>query len=144
MRKTVVAALALSAAACSAAPVVGHGLASGPEHAPAEVAGQWQFRVAGKDAARETVVVFTTEPAETCLSGEWFKAVAVSPDGLGFSRPAYSYSNGRLELLLSTELCDAYTSLVGNVSGSRFSGTHLSSGLFGSTEHGQVTGVRKP
>jgi hypothetical protein len=108
------------------------------------VAGQWNFRVVGKDGVREPVVMLTTEPAETCLSGQWFKAVAVSPGGLAFSRPAYSYSNGRLELLLSSELCDAYTSLIGSVAGHTFSGAHVSYGLFGSTEHGKVTGASQP
>ena len=138
------AALLLSVAGCSAAPVVSDLHTAKPEPAPALVAGQWQFHVMGKDAVREPVVMLTQEPANTCLSGEWFKAVVVEPGGLSFSKPAYSYSDGRLELLLSSELCDAYTSLVGSVSGNRFSGAHVSYGLFGSTEHGKVTGARQP
>ena len=125
-------------------PTAGAKNAAVSEPVPAQVTGRWQFRVAGKDVAREPIVALTNEPAKTCLSGEWFKVVVLSPGGLAFSQPAYTYSNGRLELLLSSELCDAYTSLVGSVSGGRFSGTHVSYGLFGSTEHGKVTGVRQP
>ncbi|WP_312345696.1 hypothetical protein [Stenotrophomonas acidaminiphila] len=138
------AALLWSTTACSAMPAAGAKKAAVSEPAPAQVTGQWQFRVAGKDGVREPVVTLTKEPAKTCQSGDWLKAVVVSPGSLAFSQPAYTYSNGRLELLLSSELCDAYTSLVGNVSGGRFSGTHVSDGLFGSIEHGKVTGVRQP
>ncbi|MBB3802562.1 hypothetical protein FHR47_002829 [Xanthomonas arboricola] len=138
------AALLVSAAGCSTAPLVGDLHTTGLESSPAQIAGQWQFNALGNDAIRESVVILTTESANTCLSGEWFKAVVVSPGGLSFSKPAYNYSDGRLELLLSSELCDAYTSLVGSVSGSRFSGAHVSYGLFGSTEQGKITGARQP
>ena len=145
MRNTIaLAVLFLSVTACSVAPVARDAPTRASEPAPTEVVGQWNFQVTGKDGVREPVVMLTAEPAETCLSGQWFTAVAVSPSGLAFSKPAYSYSNGRLELLLSSELCDAYTSLIGTVAGRGFSGAHVSYGLFGSTEHGKVTGARQP
>jgi hypothetical protein len=145
MKNTIaLAALILSVTACAAAPVARDTLIPASESAPAQVAGQWKFQVTGKDGIREPLVILTTKPAETCLSGQWFKVVPVSSHGLAFSKPVYSYSKGRLELLLSSELCDAYTSLIGTVAGSSFSGTHVSYGLFGSTEHGKVTGARQP
>ncbi|SOO02620.1 exported hypothetical protein [Xanthomonas citri pv. fuscans] len=73
------AALLVSAAGCSTAPLVGDLHTTGPEPAPAQIAGQWQFNALGNDAICEPVVILTTESANTCLSGEWFKAVVVSP-----------------------------------------------------------------
>lgn len=144
MRNSIVLATLLSVTACTVAPVAHDAPAPASEPAPAQLAGQWNFRVTSKDAVREAIVLLTTEPAEACLSGQWFKAFAVSPGGLTFSRPAYSYSNGRFELLLSSELCDAYTSLVGTVASKGLRGVHVSYGLSGSTERGKVTGARQP
>lgn len=135
------AAIFLSVVVCSAAPVAGDTRRAASEPVPIEVPGQWRFEVTEKDGVRNPVIVLTKEPADTCLSGEWLKAVVVSPSGLSFSKPAYSYSNGRLELLLSSELCGAYSSLIGTVAGHHFDGTYVSYGLFGGTEHGKVTGA---
>lgn len=111
--------------------------------APDTVRGAWEFSVtSGKDSYSATFV-FSDTSAETCLSGAWYQARLVSTGGPKVSQPAYRYEGGRLELLLSTKLCDAYNSFVGDVSGNQFNGEHVSYGLFGSTEHGKVTGVRR-
>lgn len=105
------------------------------------VTGTWDFVVAGKRRTQSFSFVLTDAPAHTCISGNWFQAQPLSAPPDQVSRPAYRYQSGELEILLSTELCDAYTSFIGNVSRSTFEGSHTSYGLFGSTEHGRVSGV---
>lgn len=132
-------ATALLASGCSTTP-----LAAETVPAPESVLGTWEFTVTGKDGTRIPVIQLTDTPSDTCISGEWFRAKVVSAGGLKLSDPAYTYSGGRLEVLLTNGLCDAYTSLTGTVSGAQFNGEHVSYGLFGSTEHGKVVGVRRP
>jgi hypothetical protein len=111
--------------------------------APNTVTGAWDFAVSGKRQTQSFSFVLTDTPADTCISGNWFQAQPLSTPQGQVSRPAYQYQSGKLEILLSTELCDAYTSFIGDVSGSTFEGTHVSYGLFGSTEHGKVSGARR-
>ena len=109
--------------------------------APDVATGTWDFVVTGKREPQSFSFVLTDTPADTCISGTWYQARLLSAPQGQVSRPAYQYQAGKLEILLSTELCDAYTSFIGNVSGSVFEGSHVSYGLFGSTEHGKVGGA---
>ena len=131
-------ATTLLASGCSTPPPV----ATVPP--PESVLGTWEFTVSDKDGPRNPVIRLTETPSDTCISGDWFQAKVVSADGLKFSDPTYTYSDGRLEVLLTSGLCDAYTSFIGTVSGTQFNGAHVSYGLFGSTEHGKVVGARRP
>lgn len=135
-------AIVIMVAGCSATlrstalgePIVG---------APSSVVGNWAFTVTGKDGTYVSTFRLTDKPAETCQSGDWFRAVVTSTGGQEYSAPAYTYASGRLELLLSSDLCDAYTSFSGTVSGAEFHGKHVSYGLSFSTEHGNVVGRRQ-
>src|SRR5688572_19648453 len=109
--------------------------------APSSVTGVWDLVVTGKRQTQSFSLSLTDIPADTCISGNWFQAQPLSGPQGQVSRPAYQYQSGKLEILLSTELCDAYTVFIGNVSGSTFEGSHVSYGLFGSTEHGKVSGA---
>ena len=123
------------------------GCSSTPVHQaspPSTVVGTWQFSITGDEGSYSSTFMLTDVPAETCISGNWYRAQPVSPVRPQVSRPAYSYEAGRLELLLSSELCDAYSSFIGKVAGSHFTGSHVSYGLFGSTEHGKVKGALRP
>lgn len=109
--------------------------------APNAVTGIWDLVVTDKSQTQSFSFALTDTPADTCISGNWFQARPLSAPQGQVSRPAYQYQSGKLEILLSTELCDGYTVLIGNVSGSTFEGSHVSYGLFGSTEHGKVSGA---
>ena len=114
---------------------------SSPSLAPSAVMGTLDFVVTGKKGPEQFSFALTDTLADTCISGTWYQARPLSVPRGQVSRPAYQYVSGKLEILLSTELCDSYTSFIGNVSGSSFKGSHVSYGLFGSTEHGQVSGT---
>lgn len=105
--------------------------------------GVWDFVVTGKADAQRYSFDLTDSPADTCLSGNWYMARSLAAPRGQVSKPAYRFESGQLEILLATELCDAYTSLIGTVSGSNFEGSHVSYGLFGSTEHGKVRGAQR-
>ena len=136
-------ASALVAAGCSTSPSTS-ATTTASSFAPESVLGTWEFTITGDGSAHKPVFRLTDDPAETCLSGDWFRAKVVSADDLNLSDPAYTYSSGRLELLLVNGLCDSYRSLIGTVSDAQFSGEHVSYGLYGSTEHGKVTGFWHP
>jgi hypothetical protein len=86
---------------------------------------------------------FTAAEAETCISGNWHRAKLLSATDRQVSSPAYTYESGRLELLLSSELCDSYSSYIGQIDSDSFAGAYVTYGMFGSTEHGKVTGTRR-
>jgi hypothetical protein len=135
----------LAIAACAAFP---HSQeiprSSSSSSSPDTVIGTWDFSVTSASTPQHFGFALTSTPADTCLSGAWYEARPISvPNGV-VSRPAYHYESGKLEILLSTELCDGYTSFIGNVSGSKFDGSYISYGLGGSTEHGKVTGSQRP
>ena len=109
--------------------------------APSSVKGIWDFVVTGKRQTQSFSFALTDTPADTCISGNWLQAQSLSAPQGQTSRPAYHYQSGKLEILLSTELCDANTSFIGNVSGSTFEGSYVSYSLFGGTEHGKVSGA---
>jgi len=131
--------LALLAASCTSTPAQTGGIESSA--APGSVKGTWDFVVSGKGPPQSFSFALTDSPAETCISGTWYQAQPLSAPKGSVSRPAYQYQSGRLEILFSTELCDAYTSLIGSVSGSSFQGSHVSYSLFGSSEHGKASGT---
>lgn len=144
--KTVSTILGLIAAAvtCSA-------LASDPQtnqpaqgnHPLAAIVGTWVFiETQDKTTVRHTFT-FTEAAASTCLSGVWHQAKLLSAADRQVLKPAYRFEAGKLELLLSSELCDSYNSYVGNVNGKAFSGVHVSYGLGFSKELGKVTGMRR-
>jgi hypothetical protein len=141
-----VTSLAILLAACAGSPdradVAPLNTASPVESAA--VNGTWDFVVTGKDEPQRFSFDLTDSPADTCLSGNWYQARPLEAPRDQVSKPAYRFESGQLEILLSTELCDAYTSLIGTVTGSRFQGAHVSYGLFGSTEHGKVRGAQRP
>jgi hypothetical protein len=132
----------LLTAGCVASPDrVGVTQSRSPPLEPNAVTGTWDFVVTGKQEPQQFSFALTDIPADTCISGRWYQARPISVPRGQVSRPAYQYASGKLEILLSTELCDSYTSFIGNVSGSTFKGAHVSYGLFGSTEHGKVSGA---
>lgn len=137
-------AAALIATGCSTAPPLINTNKPSLTPAPETMLGTWEFTTTDKDGIRKSAFQLSDAPADTCISGQWFRAKVISAGGLKPSDPAYTYSNGRLELLLTNGLCDAYTSFVGTVSGAQFDGTYVSYGLFGGTEHGKVVGFRRP
>jgi hypothetical protein len=81
----------------------------------------------------------TGQEAHTCLAGKWRMAELLSARSPEVSRPAYRYEDGKLELLLSTDWCDAYNSFTGRFEQGNFVGKHVSYGLDGGVEHGNVT-----
>ena len=92
---------------------------------------------------RELEFVLTDAPIDTCLSGDWRKAVATT-DTQGYTRrPAYIIEDGRLHLLLVNTLCDSYDQYIGEISGASFVGEHVSVGLGSSVKLGNVTGTYK-
>src|SRR5690606_9008173 len=117
-------AAALLITGCSAAPTlptVGPSLSAVTSES---VLGTWDFSVTGKEGTNKLTFRLTEEPADTCISGDWFRAKVTSAGGFKLSDPAYTYSGGRLEVLLTNGICDSYTSFVGKVSGGQFSGAH--------------------
>ena len=135
--------LALLASGCTGTAVRQAGEPQPAAAPPTSVVGTWEFSVGGGKATHSSTFTLSDAPAETCLSGSWYQAQLISSDTQQVSRPAYRYEAGRLELLLSTELCDAYSSFIGSVTDISFTGAYVSYGLFGSTEHGKVTGTRR-
>ncbi|WP_434026801.1 hypothetical protein [[Pseudomonas] boreopolis] len=138
MKVLATALFAVLVSSCASAPVQ-TGTVTSP--APDLVTGTWDFVVAGKGAPQSFSFSLTNIPAETCISGTWYQAQPLSAPKGSVSRSAYQYQSGKLEILLSSELCDAYTSFIGSVSGASFEGSHVSYGLFGGIEHGKVSGA---
>jgi hypothetical protein len=103
---------------------------------------RWRFTVAdiGKPS-RDVTFVVTDEPAETCISGTWKRLNISGDSALRLDQPAYSVSGRNLQILLSTDLCDAYNMLVGALQDGSFSGAHRFTGLGGSHDFGTVTGT---
>jgi hypothetical protein len=83
----------------------------------------------------------TDRPANACLSGDWKALEIIGSAEKAASRPAYSLNGRHLQILLSTELCDAYSEYVGTLSECGFSGKHQFSGMFGGKEYGKVYAV---
>ena len=102
----------------------------------------WDFVIYDSGGKIENEVSFkvTADPAATCLGGDWRKLVVLRETSPMTSDPAYLLEGRNLLVLLSTDLCDGYDELKGELSAASFSGQHISSGLFGGTDHGKVTG----
>jgi len=82
----------------------------------------------------------TDETADTCLGGDWKRLVVLQESNSSTRNPAYSIQGRNLQILLSTELCDAYDQLLGVLDERGFVGKHEFSHLLGGEEFGRVVG----
>ncbi len=89
---------------------------------------------------RDLAFELTSQPAETCIAGNWKRANAVHDRGKYTRKSAYTLEDGRLEVLLINEMCDSYDSYVGQLSNGVFTGDHVAYGLGFSESLGKVTG----
>ena len=90
----------------------------------------------------------TTEPAKSCLSGEWKKvrvlqnSVQTLSDWFTMNDyyPSYSLDDGFFSIQLNMPgWCDAYRMLTGKLSDHEVSGEYTSDGMFGGTSLGTFT-----
>ncbi|MBB6368548.1 hypothetical protein FHR56_003727 [Xanthomonas sacchari] len=117
IRNLSIAACFFFAAACNAQP----------QHHYSRVAFV-ETNAAGKEI-RKLTFELTDQPAKTCISGEWKQAHVVSDPGRYTKTPAYTITDGQLEVLLINTVCDGYDSYVGTITGTTFSGDHVAYGL---------------
>ncbi len=90
---------------------------------------------------RQLSFIFTNEPAQTCIAGDWKKAEVIEGAAGYTHNPAYTLENGRLEVLLVNQVCDSYDSYVGKLSNGQFHGEHVAYGLGFSKTLGKVSGA---
>ena len=90
---------------------------------------------------RQLSFVLTNEPVKTCISGDWKKAKVVNDIAAYTNNPAYTLENGKLEVLLVNQMCDAYDSYVGKLSNGKFLGDHVAYGLGFNKTFGSVSGA---
>lgn len=89
---------------------------------------------------RRIVLVLTGEPGATCR-GEGWKKVRIQGDSGGPVRhPVYKESEGKIEVLLVSDICDGYEAYTGRLWQGMFSGEHVQYG-WGSKTVGRVTGT---
>lgn len=91
-----------------------------------------------------TTFRITDRPANACLSGEWKTLEVVGGSEPMPRSPAYSLQGNKLQVLLSTELCDAYDLFTGELDAKGFTGIHHFLGMGASKEFGKVYGVPVP
>lgn len=90
---------------------------------------------------RQLSFILTNEPVKTCISGDWKKAKAIKDVAAYTNNPAYTLENGKLEVLLINQMCDAYDSYAGELSNGQFHGTHVAYGLGFNKTLGNVSGT---
>lgn len=102
----------------------------------------WDFDLYRGRSQWETRLTFeiTDEPTDPCLGGTWKKLRLLGGPERMAPSPAYSVEGRNLQILLSTGLCDAYSTLNGVLDDDRFLGKHEHSGMWTHTLHGRVTG----
>jgi hypothetical protein len=135
LRRASLVAMLLGASACATHPSPGPGWAVGS---------RWRFTITGPEGHAPQVVTFvvTAEKANACMGGDWRRLRRLSGSYERLSEPAYSLEGDHLDVLLASDICDAYRQLDGHVEGGRFSGRHASLGLGGTTDLGTATAVR--
>jgi len=103
----------------------------------------WVFIALDAGGKVDTSATFriTDHPANACLSGEWKTLEVVDGSEPMPRSPAYSLQGNTLQILLSTELCDAYDLFTGTLDAKGFNGIHRFEGLMASKEFGKVYGV---
>lgn len=89
---------------------------------------------------RQLSLELTDEPAQTCRGGDWKKVVAVRDPAAYTANPAYTLAQGKLEILLVNQVCDAYDSYVGELADGRFTGKHVAYGMRFNKTLGDVSG----
>ena len=108
----------------------------------------WAIVLTDRDGnmTRSLVIRITERPAKACRGGHWkeLEVLADSPASRPAYRaqPAYQISNGRLDLDLSINVCDAYRPLVGRLTPVGFEGAHGTLSLDGFRPVGKFYGVR--
>ena len=100
-----------------------------------------EFNDSGENV-RTLELELTDEPAHTCISGDWRKVKIASDPSRYTRQPAYVLSENRLEILLSTGLCDAYDSYIFDKDASLGRGEHVAYGMFGGRTLGRVFAYR--
>ena len=95
----------------------------------------------GGHQVRQLSFILTNESAKTCISGDWKKAKVVKDVDAYTNNPAYTLENGKLEVLLVNQMCDAYDSYVGDLSNGHFHGDHVAYGLGFNKALGSVSGT---
>ncbi|MCF7223790.1 hypothetical protein [Marilutibacter chinensis] len=100
-----------------------------------------EFNESG-ESVRTLGLELTSEPAETCISGDWRKVKVVSDPARYTRDPAYIVSVNRIEILLNTSLCDAYDSYIFDKDANFGLGEHVAYGMFGGKTLGRVVAYR--
>ena len=110
----------------------------------------WVFSLLDEHGQIKTVLTvrFTDIPADACASGDARELQIVHqeppPHPAFLGEPAYWLEGRALTIDLTSNLCDAYTELRGELTETGFVGVRTTSGMIGSTEIGSVYGARIP
>ena len=110
----------------------------------------WVFSLLDQEGLITSVLTvrFTDLPADTCTSGDARRLEIVHEDPsahpASIGEAAYWLTGRTLTIDLTSNLCDAYTDLRGQLIETGFVGIQESGGMLGGTEIGAVYGVRIP
>jgi hypothetical protein len=129
---------------CAAAPMSVQNTVQGESVLTVAPGDNWtvvEFNDSG-ESVRTLGLELTSEPADTCISGDSRKVKVVSDPARYTREPAYVLSENRLEILLNTGLCDAYDSYIFDKDASLGRGEHVAYGMFGGKTLGRVVAYR--
>lgn len=110
----------------------------------------WVFSLLDEDGRIKTVLTvrFTDVPADACTSSDARELQIVHqeppPHPAFLGEPAYCLDGRALTIDLTSNLCDAYTNLRGELTEIGFVGVQETGGMLGGTEIGPVYGARVP
>lgn len=108
-----------------------------------DLSGSWDLRIENPQhqLIATLSIIFTSEPARSCMSGEWRRVEVNSrsaTDEAFFptAEPlSYEVTDGQL-VIGRNEVCDGYLQLVGTLNGSNVTGDYVSVGLGGVSKLG--------
>lgn len=111
----------------------------------------WVFVVSDLNGhlLRSVTLKFTDESASTCVPGDWKKVVILGQEPQAQPSPelppdeaAYRVEGSALVINFTSNFCDAYTAMEGQISKTGFSGKYSFSDLMGSKDLGVAYGAR--
>lgn len=108
------------------------------------VGSKWQFTIVDRPSNKPTRATFIVESddADSCLAGEWKKLRMVGGSYKGVSEPAYVLEGNHLTVLLTSDICDSYDKVEGEIKSGQFLGRHSWFGIAGGKDVGNVTAIR--
>ena len=148
--------LVLALAGCattsgSAEPADQHFAWKAQDAPPSWAALPWVFIISDSNGhlLRSATLKFTDEAASTCAPGDWKKVVILGQEPQAQPSPelppdeaAYQVEGSALTINLTSNFCDAYTEMQGQITETGFSGKYSFSDLMGIKDLGVAYGAR--